>query len=151
MSRHCKSCKKEIHREIKNGNYYCDLNCQKNYKQKLYAGIEPSENIKTCPGCNEDKPGNEYYIDRSSPDGRTYHCMKCYQERSFRKGKGSDPRLSVRMRIGYDKYLGILKRDNYCCQICGGKVTAIYSPDSPPGLDEHYEETALELDHIIPE
>ena len=151
MSRHCKSCKKEIHREIKNGNYYCNSKCQKNYRQKLYGSIKPSEDVKTCKGCNEEKPGSDFVVDHNSPDGRSYNCRVCYKERSFREGKGMDPRLSVRMRIGYDLYLKILKRDNYRCQCCNIKVTAIYDPENPPAPEEHYKETALELDHIDPE
>jgi len=153
MSDHCIYCKKEVKKNGTKRRRFCkETDCQKKYRLKNYGNVIPTTELKTCSECGYDKPGDKFYIDRGTKNGRTYRCKSCIDEygREHGKGKGTKRPTSVRNEIGNSRYRKILERDNYCCQICGGKVTAIYDRASPPTQEERTKDTACEIDHIIP-
>lgn len=83
-------------------------------------------------------------------------CVKSKKRAKKNKSKHSrSPKTSyrpasVRAQIGNLRYFALLKRDNYRCQICDVRVTAIYDYENPPTQEERTEDTACEIDHIIP-
>jgi 5-methylcytosine-specific restriction endonuclease McrA len=153
MSDHCIYCKKPVEKNGTKRRRFCkETDCQKKYRLEKYGHVIPTTELKICSTCKSEKPGDEFYIDRGTKHGRTHRCKSCIEEykdeygRGKRKGK---PR-SVRREIGNIKYFEILERDNYRCQDCGIQVTAIYDRQNPPAQEEHYKDTACEIDHIIP-
>jgi 5-methylcytosine-specific restriction endonuclease McrA len=153
MSDHCIYCKKPVEKNGTKRRRFCKgAHCQKKYRLKKYGHVIPTTELKNCSKCKLEKPGDEFYIDRGTKDGRTHRCKSCIDEygREHGKGKGAKRPTSVRNEIGNIKYFEILERDNYHCQDCGIEVTAIYDRQNPPAQEEHYMDTACEIDHIIP-
>ncbi len=153
MPDHCKFCKKETKKNGTKRRRFCKgTDCQKKHRLIKYGGVIPSVKLKICSSCGKSKPGDQFHIDRGTKDGRTHRCKYCILEyhREYGKGNHNGRPESVRVEIGNIRYFVIVERDNYCCQICGIKVTAIYDRDNPPPQEQHYEDTACELDHIIP-
>ncbi len=109
--------------------------------------------LKRCPGCKGFKPYEQFSKDRRSQDGCQAYCKDCQWIHKSMYGYGKHTgtaHISVRQEIGYIRYLLLLIRDNYECQLCGEAVTAVYNPINPPNQSDYYEDTACNLDHIIP-
>jgi len=153
MSDHCIYCKKPVEKNGTKRRRFCkETDCQRKYRHEKYGHVVPTTELKICSTCNSEKPGDEFYIDRGTKDGRTHRCKSCIDEygREHGKGKGTKRPTSVRNEIGDLRYFKIIERDNGRCQLCGNKVTAIYDRDNPPTQQEHYQDTACEMDHMMP-
>jgi 5-methylcytosine-specific restriction endonuclease McrA len=154
MKEHCTNCDAELPSKGKRKKRYCqEPECRKVYRMDLHGDVKPTDDFKWCNRCQTYKPGTQFTIERGSPDGRRSSCKACTYEHLFLYGRGKSThkiKRSVRAEIGYLRYLAILERDKYTCQLCGEHVTAIYDPCNPPTEAEYYEGTACNIDHIIP-
>ena len=153
MSDHCRYCKKEVKRNGTKRRRFCKgTDCQKKYRVLKYGDVIPTNGPKRCSICSKTKPGHHFHIDRGTRDGRTHRCKSCikYHHEEYGRRNPHDKPSSVRGDIGNIRYFKILERDNGCCQICGTKVTAVYDRENPPSPEQQWEDTACELDHIIP-
>ena len=154
MDEHCTNCNAVLHGKGKRKKRYCQATeCQKAYRKERYNLVVPTTDFKWCSHCQTVKPGTEFTIDRHTTDGRRSSCEECTYLHLFLHGRGKSKgriKRSVRAEIGYIRYLAILERDKYSCQLCGEPVTAVYDPFNPPTEGEYYENTACNIDHIIP-
>jgi 5-methylcytosine-specific restriction endonuclease McrA len=154
MKEHCTNCNEELPRKGKRKKRYCQAaECQKVYRKDRYRHVVPTNDFKWCSHCQTVKPGTEFTIDRRTSDGRRSHCKGCTYLHLFLYGRGKRRgkiERSVRTEIGYLRYRDILKRDEYNCQLCGDPVTAVYDPMNPLTEAEWNEDTACNIDHIIP-
>lgn len=111
------------------------------------------QHLKSCQKCKESKAWDQFSIDRRTVDGHQRYCKVCNWIYKYLHGYGKHNgkvHVSVRQEIGYVRYLSILLRDNFECQLCDKPVTAISDPWTPKAQEEYYEDSACNLDHIAP-
>lgn len=86
---------------------------------------------KTCTSCEAVLPLDEFHQNKASPDGRHSMCKTCKNAKARKKYKDKveKPRkkyLSYRERhlqthygISVSQFDSLLKKQNYCCAVCG--------------------------------
>ncbi|WP_328755045.1 endonuclease VII domain-containing protein [Streptomyces sp. NBC_00269] len=64
---------------------------------------------KECPGCGEEKDGDEYLTDKSRASGLTQYCRECQRWRN----------IQWSYSLSRDEWEYIFQAQGSCCAICG--------------------------------
>lgn len=90
--------------------------------------------MKQCSVCKETKDLSEFYNYKSTKDGKSYRCKSCDNKARLKwatnnpeKSHLSQRERNLRHRFGVDLqwYEEQLKKQNYCCAICGTKENKV--------------------------
>lgn len=89
---------------------------------------------KRCPRCGEVKPLDDYYIDRSQPDGHTNWCTPCKYAANKKYRQSAPPTLKESQRksglksklkrygISESQYSELLESQSNKCAICKSQL-----------------------------
>lgn len=152
---YCRTCSAEVAREYELRN--ADVLALRR-AERLARPADP-KSTKQCRKCGEIKACLEFYLHRSTRDGRANYCRSCAQEyqrsyqaerreqyREYSRKRQLDPKKRARDRqnkrgmwlrlygLTHDEHDALLARQNNACAICG-----------EPG--ENWAERGLHVDH----
>lgn len=117
----------------------------KRTKEQIALDIKKQE--KQCCVCNTVKPFSDFYNYKNKSDGKSYRCKICddasrkkWKEKNPEKSQLSQRQRNLKHRFGVDLnwYQEQLKKQNYCCAICGvteNKVTRGHRVDLSFAVD----------------
>ena len=90
--------------------------------------------MRTCIRCKEDKPFDEFYINRRRKDGRNSYCKECeklYRREYYKENKHIKDAYDYRKKYGttIDEVHENLKRQEGQCYICKKDISETFHID----------------------
>lgn len=107
--------------------------------------------LHLCRGCWVEKPGSEFYRDRSRPRGRVARCKTCYSDtqknvtniKPYRRegyAKGNARKRGIEYGLTREQFMSFWQKP---CSYCGDQIETI-------GLDRIDNAKGYVMDNVVP-